>query len=190
MEEASEKMRVSQEEMEKSHQRIVDGAARLVRKRGIERTSVADVMNEAGLTHGGFYRHFKTKDELVTAALEAAFARMTADIEARLEKLGPEAAIADYHAHYLSKEHVAHPEIGCPVAAVGADVAREPDATKIAFGEGVKRVIETLAKGMRGAKQQKLERAARELAMLAGAVTIARASDPDTAREILAACRL
>jgi len=71
-------MRVSREEMEKSHARIVAGAARLLRERGIENTSVADVMNDAGLTHGGFYRHFKTKDDLLIAALDKAFADLTA----------------------------------------------------------------------------------------------------------------
>ncbi len=182
-------MRVSQQEMEKSHERIVAGAARLVRQRGIERTSVADVMNEAGLTHGGFYRHFKTKDELVTAALQSAFEEVIGAIETRLEKNEPEAAILGFEAHYLSQGHVQHPEMGCPVAALGADVGREPGEVKKAFGAGVNRLIDALAKGMRGTKLERRERAARELAMLAGAVIMARASDAETANGVLAACR-
>ena len=58
-------MRVSQTEMDKSHQRIVEGASHLMRKHGIETTSVNDIMKKAGLTHGGFYRHFNSKEELV-----------------------------------------------------------------------------------------------------------------------------
>jgi TetR/AcrR family transcriptional repressor of nem operon len=186
---ACEKMRVSKAEMEKSHERIVANAARLVRKRGIEQTSVADVMHEAGLTHGGFYRHFKTKDELVRAAMESAFEEVIGVIETRFERDEPEAAILGFEEHYLSKGHVQHPEMGCPVAALGADVGREPGGAKKAFGEGVKRLIDALAKGMRGTKQERRQQAARELAMLAGAVIIARASDGETANAVLAACR-
>lgn len=182
-------MRVSQEEMDKSHKRIVEGAARLVRGRGIENTSVADVMSDAGLTHGGFYRHFKTKDALVVAALQAAFEQLTSALDARFDKYEPEAAMADYHADYLSRFHVEKPEIGCPIAALGGDVARGSDALKIAFGAGVNRLTAMLARGMQGSAQEKRIDAARELAMLVGAVVIARASDPETARAVLSACR-
>lgn len=182
-------MRVSQEEMDKSHKRIVDGAARLVRERGIESASVADVMREAGLTHGGFYRHFKTKEALAAAALQAAFEQLTSALEARFDKYEPEAAAAGYRADYLSSLHVENPGIGCPIAALGGDVARGSDALKIAFGAGVDRLIATLAKGMTGSADEQRAAAARELAMLVGAVVIARASDPETARAVLAACR-
>ncbi len=182
-------MRVSREEMEKSHKRIVEGAARLVRDRGIESTSVDDVMSEAGLTHGGFYRHFKTKDALVAAALQSAFEQLTAALEARFEKYEPKVAVANYHADYLSNMHVEEPGIGCPLAALGGDVARGSDALKIAFGAGVNRLVGTLARGMEGSPQERRAKAGRELAMLVGAVVIARASDPETAHSVLAACR-
>jgi TetR/AcrR family transcriptional repressor of nem operon len=175
--------------MEKSHKRIVDRAARLIRKRGIEGTSVADVMSEAGLTHGGFYRHFETKEALVASAVESAFEELVANLEKRFERSEPDAAIADFHAHYLSKGHVEHPEIGCPVAALGTEVAREKTDLKTKFGQGVNRTIAAMAKGMPGTTQEKRDQAARELAMLAGAVMIARASDPETAGEVLLACR-
>lgn len=182
-------MRVSREEMEKSHTRIVDGAARLLRERGIESTSVADVMNDAGLTHGGFYRHFKTKDELLAAAVEKAFADLTAALEARFDKFGRDGAVADYHADYLSKPHLDQPGKGCPIAALAGDVARAPVALKAVFGAGVKRLIAKLAEGVRGPAQDRQAKAARRLAMLVGAVMIARASDPEAARTVLAACQ-
>jgi TetR/AcrR family transcriptional repressor of nem operon len=182
-------MRVSDMEMKKSHARIVANAARLVRQRGIERTSVADVMHEAGLTHGGFYRHFKTKDELVTAAMQSAFEEVIGALERRFERDEPQAAILGFGEHYLSNGHVQHPEMGCPVAALGADVGREPGGVKKAFGEGVNKLIDALAKGMHGTRQQRRERALRELAMLAGAVIMARASDAETAQAVLGACR-
>jgi TetR/AcrR family transcriptional repressor of nem operon len=182
-------MRVSKEEMGKSHQRIVEGAARLFRERGVEGASVADVMSEAGLTQGGFYRHFETKEALVDAALQIAFEQSALPLESRLERQEPKAAIAGYRAHYLSDGHVRQAGIGCPVVALGADVARGLGELKRSFGAGVKRMIASLAKGMAGSQQEKEARATREFAMLVGAVVIARASDPETAVEVLAACR-
>jgi TetR/AcrR family transcriptional repressor of nem operon len=182
-------MRVSQKEMEKSHRRIVDGASRLIRERGIEGTSVADVMGEAGLKQGGFYRHFDSKDALVEAALQDAFEQMLLPLETRLEKQEPKAAIAEYRSHYLSQGHVEQRGFGCPVAALGSDVARGLSALKTSFGAGVNRMVKALAAGMRGSPQEIETSAARDLAMMVGAVVIARASDPETARKILSACQ-
>ena len=183
-------MRVSRDEMDKSHGRIVEGAARLVRQRGIEGTSVADVMGEAGLTQGGFYRHFKTKHDLISAALDWAFGQMTGVLNRYFETLSPKAAVAAYHALYLSQEHLTASDFRCPVAALAGDVARSSDALKVAFGEGVNRTVALLARGMEGSAARKRAKAIRELALLTGAVAIARASDPDTARQVLEACRV
>ena len=183
-------MRVSRDEMDKSHGRIVEGAARLVRQRGIEGTSVADVMSEAGLTQGGFYRHFKTKHDLIAAALDWAFGQMTGVLERCFETGSPKEAVAAYHARYLSQEHVATSEFRCPIAALAGDVSRSSGALKEAFGAGVTRTVALLAKGMEGSQARKRAKAIRELALLTGAVAIARASDPETARQVLEACRV
>ena len=183
-------MRVSQAEKERSHRRIVDGAARLVRERGVDTTSVADVMSDAGLTNGGFYRHFDTKEALMEAAITAAFDQAVAGMEDRLTALGAESGLKGYQSFYLSDGHVKSPGVGCPIAALGGDIARAPDGLKAAYGAGVNRTIATLAKAMHGTDQKRRAGAARKLAMLAGAVVIARASDPETGRAVLEACRL
>lgn len=178
-------MRVSQAEKDRSHMRIVEGAARLVRERGIESTSVSDVMTDAGMTNGGFYKHFESKDALVAAALREAFDEMVALMESRL---GSEDALAEYEGFYLSEGHVASPGMGCPVAALSGDVARAPAALKAEFGAGVRRTISTIAASLPGSDQdKKIAEATRKLAMMAGAVVIARASDPGTARAVLGA---
>lgn len=182
-------MRVSRKEMEESHRRIVTGAARLARERGVERMSVADVMGEAGLTNGGFYRHFESKDALVEAALRLSFDEFGGALEERFERMPPKAAVQDYRQAYLSSEHVDHPELGCPIAALGGDVGHGPQALKKAFGEGVERAVKALAHGMDGSNGEKGAAAMRELAMLVGAVVIARASDGETGERVLAACR-
>ena len=182
-------MRMSQDEKDRSHQRIIASAAKLFRRSGIEGASVGDVMQDAGMTHGGFYKHFDSKDALLVAALDRAF-------DETFEKLGPELPHAEaavvssaFQAYYLSDGHVASPAIGCPIAALGNDVARGADLLKARFGAGVRRIVSRLARGVAGSQRTRQTRAMRQIAMMAGAVMIARASDPATAREMLAACR-
>lgn len=182
-------MRVSQAEMDKGHARIVEGAARLFRERGIEKTSVSDVMAEAGFTQGGFYRHFKNKDAIVIAALQTAFDHIASSIEGKTESTEPPAAVEAFRGRYLSKQHLDSPGKGCPIAALGCDVARGSDGLRIAFGAGVSRITAALARGKHGSAQERRIKATQELAMMAGAIMIARACDPETARQVLAACR-
>lgn len=182
-------MRMSQEEKDRSHARIVESAAKIVRVQGLERPSVADFMGAAGMTHGGFYRHFETRDDLILAAFKAAAKDHGATFEQRLEAYGPEIAAATYKADFLTEGHVDHPEQGCPLAALGGDVARGPEALKTLFGAGVRRSVAALAGGMTGSEEERREQALREFAMMVGAVILARAADPETARPLLAACR-
>jgi TetR/AcrR family transcriptional repressor of nem operon len=182
-------MRVSREEKQRSHQRIVKSAARLLRERGVDATSVADVMTNAGLTHGGFYRHFETKEALTETALGSAFDQITALIEAQQSATGPEAAVTAFQRIYLSDAHAANPGLGCPIAALAGEIGRGTETLKAAFGRGVNRLVDRLMLGMPGAVAKRRERATRELAMMAGAIMIARASDPETARAVLTACR-
>ena len=182
-------MRVSQAEMDKSHQRIVEGASRLMRQNGIESTSVNDVMKRAGLTHGGFYRHFESKEELVSAALDEAFEEARTLIEEAYRTRGPEKGAEAYYEHYLSEGHIEHPELGCPVAALSMDVARSPQSVKDSFATGFNRTVDKLADYGDGSAQDNRAAALRKLAMLAGAVMIARACDPQTAHAVVAACK-
>lgn len=182
-------MRVTQQEMEASHGRIVDGAARLFRERGIRDTSVADAMSEAGMTHGGFYRHFGTKDDLVVESLRAAFDGFARPLELRQQIESPQVVAAQYKALYLSDEHVANPGRGCPMPALGSDVARESAQIRAEFSAGLQRVIDALAQAMHGSELERHDAAGRELAMLVGAVVLARASDEKTAARLLQACR-
>lgn len=175
-------MRMSQAEKDKSHARIVDSASRLLRERGVDGASVSDVMKDAGLTHGGFYKHFDSKDALVESALDAAFATFTA----MLASDRPDAAGA-YRELYLSDKHVKNPGRGCPVAAIGQDIARGPEQLKVAFGRGVDQIVDAIAATMDGSPEARRTAAFQQFSMLVGAVVIARASDPQTADEVLSA---
>jgi TetR/AcrR family transcriptional repressor of nem operon len=178
-------MRMSQEEKEKSRQRIVANASRRFRERGIEGTSLADVMKDAGMTHGGFYKHFETKDALLETALAATFD----GIVGQLETGDPKAAFEAYRDLYLSELHCTHPGMGCPVAALGSEIGRHDDGTKTRFGQGIRRVVDRIAHILRGSPSARQAAAYREFAMMVGATVIARGSDPATAREVLDAAR-
>jgi TetR/AcrR family transcriptional repressor of nem operon len=185
-------MRVSQAEKEKSRSRIIESAARLLRERGVDGASVADVMSDAGLTHGGFYRHFDTKDSLIRAALDSAFDQIVARLNTTDRPSGSETLsgdLATFEALYLSDAHVAAPGRGCPVAALAGDVGRTGDTVRETFAQGVRRIVSGMANQLSGSRAQRRARAYRQLAMMAGAVVIARASDAETAAEVLAACR-
>ncbi|SDT40033.1 TetR family transcriptional regulator [Actinoplanes derwentensis] len=125
--------RVSQAQAAQNRDRIVAIAARLFRERGIGAVSVADVMAEAGLTHGGFYRHFASKDALVAEAVTLAFTRSAG-------------VILD---DYLSAAHRDDPGGGCPTAGFGGDVAKElgGDATRAAYAQGVEGFARALGTG-------------------------------------------
>ena len=158
----------------------------MLRARGVEGASVAEVCAAAGLTHGGFYKHFDTKDALLAEATEAAFAEAASRFDRHALGKGDAAAVAAYVARYLSRAHVAHPEQGCPVAAFGADAARRPDVLSEAFAQGVEALIGRFAK-VQGSRANAIGR----LLTLVGAVVAARAvGEGDLRDEILAAAAL
>jgi TetR/AcrR family transcriptional repressor of nem operon len=182
-------MRVSREEKERSRQRIVAAAARRVRARGIAGTSVAEVMADAELTHGGFYRHFASKDELVAAAFEAAFTEMLLPLESATSPAEHVAARQDYLSRYLSVQHVASPAMGCPIAALGSEVPRESAHVQGAFAVGVMRTARALYGPAASDRAPSVDEELGLISALVGAVVLARASTPEVAREILSAAR-
>ncbi len=182
-------MRLTREAKAEHHEEIVSAAAKMLRQRGIERTSVIDLMEAVGLTHGGFYRHFKSKDDLVAESTFRAFEETVARLEERRGTIGPKAALRAYIDEYLSEDHIEHPEEGCPVAAYGADAGRQNDMVRDAFSEGIARVIGLVSDGLSCPKEERQARTLELLAMLSGAIVMARASnDPKLSRQILASC--
>ena len=182
-------MRVTQHEMDTHHDRIVEGTARLMRERGIRNTSVADAMQAAGMTHGGFYRHFKSKDDLVVQALRSAFDDFARPLELRRQSESPQALLDEYKALYLSPQHIAHPGYGCPMPALGSELAREGEPVQAEFALGLERVIAAFTAAGEGSADERRPAALREIAMLVGAVVLARASGETLATEVLQACR-
>ena len=183
-------MRVSREQMARNHTEIVAKAAVLLRERGIDGLSVVDLMQAAGLTHGGFYRHFSSKDALVAEATTAAFASIADRIEGAITTRGPRAALQDYVADYLSPEHIARPGVGCPIAAYGTDVARQGAVVREAYAKGLERICSAIASCFADPPAQNRRRAREIVSTMVGSVVTARATgDQELANGYLAAAR-
>ena len=170
-------MRVSREQAERNRAHVIDTAARLFREKGYSGIGVADLMKEAGLTHGGFYGNFASKEELLGAACAHAFDAAIARWGALLAS-DPETALAQIVAQYLSRRHVAHPGQGCAVAALGGELARLSDPVRALTSAGVRAQIDLLTPLMAGATEQEQRRAAMAAyAGMVGALVVARAVD-------------
>ncbi|MGA7400815.1 MAG: TetR/AcrR family transcriptional regulator [Candidatus Sulfotelmatobacter sp.] len=117
-------MRYRPEHRVEIHRKILQDASRRVRAKGLTGAAVSAVMQDAGLTHGGFYKHFASKDKLLAESLSAAFREITATLVQVAEQSPPGAAWKGIVKAYLSLEHCEHPERGCPLAALGPELAR------------------------------------------------------------------
>ena len=176
--------RVSDAEKQKSHKRILEAAAHLFRENGIEPTSLAEVMKAAGMTHGGFYRHFSGKDDLVGAAFRHSVDEAVAEMEQAAEAGNGTAARGSYVEAYLSREHVGSRGVGCPLAALGSELVRTDGVVKSEARDAVDRVASLLQdKGDDGAGYARL-------ALLVGAVQLARlVDDTEISGDILSAAK-
>jgi TetR/AcrR family transcriptional regulator, transcriptional repressor for nem operon len=163
----------SQADKAASHERIVNTASRRMRRDGIDSVSLAELMNEAGLTHGGFYRHFDSRDDLVAEAIDTALAQGSERIQAAAKLGGPEALAAIIDG-YLSRLHRDKPETGCAVAALPTDIARTDARVRTAYVRQVRSYIELLAELTPGHDS---DEAHLILAALVGALVLARAVD-------------
>ena len=180
-------MRYSDSHKEETRNRILSVASRQVRARGPDGVSVAEVMAEAGLTHGGFYAHFKSKDALIGAAIERAFESRRAYFRNRPDA-GDDAAFLDFFVDsYMSESHRDRPERGCPVATLSSDIPRQSEEARAAFDAGVRGLIQIIASRLAvGAPEDRDALAGSLVTEMAGAVALARAvSDPELSDRLL-----
>jgi TetR/AcrR family transcriptional regulator, transcriptional repressor for nem operon len=171
--------RASKADAARHREEIVDAASRLFRERGVGEVSVPEVMAAAGLTHGGFYRHFPSKDALAGTAVQAAFAGQAERVRVLAEQHGgdPAATRAAFVDRYLSSAHRDAPGRGCPNAALAVEVGRaEPgSALRAVYGEAARSYVTELSELTGTDETTTLA----DLAALVGAMVIARASAGD-----------
>ena len=170
--------RSSRKDTELHRQQVIDGAATLLRERGVANVNVGQLMGEAGLTHGGFYRHFASKDELVGLALEKALADQREWVSGLSER--------ELIEWYLSPEHRDDPAHGCTMGALGSEVGRADETTRESFAEGFGEYLDTFA-GLEGRER---DEALARYATMVGALVISRATAGDPISEqVLEAAR-
>jgi len=176
-------MKKSKIEAAETRRRIVKTAAAEFRRKGINGAGVNDVMAAAGLTHGGFYRHFDSKDELVAAACAAAIDSAEATNQCpALGKDGLEAILADY----LSTDHRDNPSEGCVLAGLGSELARSDDKTRAAATAGFLKLVDAFAQQYRMKPQAAKARALVTASAIIGAITMSRiVTDPKLSAAIL-----
>lgn len=178
--ERTDALRKSNKEAAQTREAIVAAAADHIRRTGIAEASLADMMAAAGLTHGGFYRHFRNKEQLVAEALSAAGANSIAKIDRNLSKGGINAAVEAY----LSTPRRDSPTPICPFAALGSDIARSGNETKSAATDVLEKLFATLAESEVGADRR--GDAIAKFSTMVGAMVLARiASGTPLSREIL-----
>ncbi|HJZ74465.1 MAG TPA: helix-turn-helix domain-containing protein [Vicinamibacterales bacterium] len=178
-------MRVTREQAAAHREKILEVAGTLFRERGFDGIGVADIMKEAGLTHGGFYGHFASKEDLAAEITARVLGR-----EGWLERLTDTAnpSFADVVRKYLSPRHREDAANGCLFAALGSDVVRQPRSVRRAFTDGLRRRIRVLQELLPGRMAARRQKALATMAGLIGALILSRAvDDPQLSDEILQA---
>ena len=171
-------MRYPAKETAAKHERIVKEASRLFRERGFENVSVGEVMKAAGLTHGAFYAHFSSKEELQAAAV--AYGQKVS-LE-RMQRSSRKHSKGSYADRYLSRWHRDNPGDGCTMAALAQEVARSTPEVKAALEQGLQEIL---------SRGEDRKEAIFRLAAMIGGVVLARAvQDPGFSDEILGSIRL
>jgi AcrR family transcriptional regulator len=171
---------------EVTHERIVRAAARATRRSGYDGTGVAGIMKEVGLTHGGFYAHFASREAMLAEAAERAGADSVATLTRVAAAAPPQKALRAMIRAYLSNEHVDGVETGCPVAALGSEMPRQGPKVRRAATRGIKGMIDLVARhlpnlGEAGVHEQALV----IVATMVGALVLARAVDDRELSEAL-----
>jgi TetR/AcrR family transcriptional repressor of nem operon len=183
--------RYSPDHKERTHSAIVDAAAEKMRVGGLNAVGVAGIMAECGLTHGGFYAHFSSREALLIAAIERLFDKATDGISRFEEKYG-EAALSRYVDFYLSPRHRDDLSAGCPIPMLSGDVSRAGGDVKVAFDAGLDRLTERLGRLMSpaGSRSGNKKMALALLGEMAGVLGLSRAmSDVRQSSDLLASKR-
>ena len=184
-------MRYRADHKDEIHQKIAKDASRRVRAEGLTGASVATLMKDAGLTHGGFYKHFESKDELLLESVSEAFTEMAEYLVRIAEQSKPGTAWKAIVKAYLSPEHCDHAARGCPLAALGPELARTAKTTKAPIYEELNKYRDRMLPFMPGRRTADKERAFFSIfSTMIGAVEIARIlPEPALREKVLASAR-
>ncbi len=184
-------MRYSTEHKQETRERIVRTASRHFRRRGESGVGIANLMSKLKLTHGGFYKHFGSKDELLAEAIAKGFEEVEERFDAAVSKAKPGTELKSLIDNYLSLEHCANPGEGCPMAALASEIGRFPKVARAEIEKAMRRRVKRTARLMPGKTEQERERNCIALMSgLVGTLNVARAlSDPAARKAVLDASK-
>jgi TetR/AcrR family transcriptional repressor of nem operon len=184
-------MRYSQEHKPETRRRILYEASRRFRGQGAEGFSIADLMHDLKLTHGGFYRHFNSKEQLFAEALASAMQESHTKLTTGSDATTPGAQLKVIIERYLSPRHWANPAEGCPLAALASEIPRQPRAVRAAFDQAVKTYMDGIERLLPGTTRAERQRNFLVLfSGMAGTLSLARAvSDEQTRARLLDAAK-
>ena len=169
-------MRYSSKHKEQTHRRLVQKASEQFRRRGMQGIGIARLMGKLGLTHGGFYAHFRSKNDLIAAATQQMFQEAATRMEAAIAAAPQGSAVAAVVGFYLSAGHRDHVMQGCMLPSLAGEMARQPEAVREAYTRGLVEYAKRISKYMRGAsEQERLTQARLLFAGMAGSMMLARA---------------
>ena len=180
-------MRRSRQATAKSRKRIVASAAQMFRERGVAAVGIAELMQDAGMTHGGFYKHFQSKDALVAEACSFAMGETTATLRRAAEKAREGKELKAIVDTYLTRAHRDNPGRGCALAALGGEIGKGRGAGREALAKGRNQLIALIERYCDGRDAN--NRAAMIAATMVGAMVNARIADSKSAEDILRAAR-
>jgi len=182
-------MRYAAGHKQHTSEKILRAAGRLFRKQGYAATGVDAIMASANLTSGGFYSHFRSKEDLLAETLDAVFREAGQDRPKPLNELKGRAWLRAFVSFYLSSDHRDAPDRGCPMAALAVEVARIGGKPRAVFEQHLRKVIDTVAQQF-DAESPERARAIAVMALCLGGLTMARAAGPgNLSEEILQVCR-
>ncbi len=174
-----------------SHERIVKAAARAIRRSGYDGTGVADIMKEAGLTHGAFYAHFESREAMLAEAADLAGAESNAVAAGVIANVPPEQSLRALMAVYLSKAHLENIDTGCPISALGSEMPRQSPEVRHAATRRIKEMIDLVERQLPDSVQASArERALLTVSTMIGTLILARAVDDPALSDALCSATL
>ena len=185
-------MRYTKSHKTLTHKQILKSAASQIRSQGPEIISIAKLMSANGLTHGGFYAHFSSKDELVHEAISYMFQEKKEFLNGFLSNTSPKEGLSKYISSYLSSEHIYTPEQGCPMALLSMDVSRMSNEAKKAFEKGCKELISIIENELSKINKERTNSLAESIVTeMIGTIALCRAlPDSSYSKQILERSKL
>lgn len=180
-------MRYTPEHKQETRERILRAAARQFREHGFAEAGVAAIMKEAELTHGGFYAHFRSKDELIAEVIRSGFDRVSERFESHFDGLEGAEWLAAWVHGYLSREHRSHTANGCPLPALASEIARSGPHARSAFTEFFEQWLDRISDRIDAPAPDAEVRVLAAISQMAGALMLSRALDEPLATRVLSA---